>query len=293
MAYKEKIYNTIKFLLSPFLLRFFLDIYVKIKRKNNIKFRELKENDSAVIIGNGPSLNDSIKNDLDFIKQCDCFMVNHAIESDYFDIIKPRYYVVIDPYYFSNDKNDKKTNDLLKSFLNKVTWEMFLFLPQYSKDSYIVKELEKNANICILYLCSFSINEIYELKKEKLFRYWNKNMIAPFSQTVLNTATSISISMNYKSIYLIGADTSWAEMLIVDQNNNDLYLNNKHFYDDEKLLVSNYNANKSNLAEELGCIKKALEAYQTLKEYANYNDSKLYNSSCYSMIDCIERKNMN
>ena len=75
-----------------------------------------------------------------------------------------------------------------------------------------------------------------------------------------------------------------------DQKTNDLYSINKHYYKNDALLISKYDVNKSNLAEELENIKKTFEYYQILKEYAIYNGCSLYNASEYSMIDCLERK---
>ena len=127
------------------------------------------------------------------------------------------------------------------------------------------------------------------LSKKYLFKKWNKNQLCPMSQTVLNTASSLAITMKYKKIVLVGADTSWVELYRVDQKTNDLYIDDKHYYDNERHIVAKYDPTKSNMAEELNTIEVALEYYQLLKEYAIYNGGRLYNASEYSLIDCIPR----
>ncbi len=282
----------IKNIIPPFVFNIIFYIRVFIHKWDCKPFIKESPNKIAIIIGNGPSLNSTIERYESILKTNDCFMVNHASESDYFDLIQPKNYVVVDPYYFQKGPLNNKAEQLINSINIKLKWDMCFYVPYYSKNSTFVNELSKNSYVKIELFNSVSPFYATDISNKSFFKLWNKNNACPLTQTVLNAATSIAISKRYSEIYLVGADTSWIEMIIVDQENNNLYSQNKHFYKNDKYLISNYNENKSNLAAELGCIKKAFESYQVLKEYANYNGCNLYNASEYSLIDTIVRKKL-
>ena len=282
----------IKNIIPPFVFDIIFYFRVFIHKWDCKPFKKVPPNSIAIIIGNGPSLNSTIESYESILKMNDCFMVNHSIESDYFDLIKPKNYVVVDPYYFQKGPLNKKAELLINSLNNKLKWDMSFYVPYHSKNSTFVNELSKNSLVKIEFFNSVSPLYATGISNKTFFKLWNKNTASPLTQTVLNAATSIAISKRYNEIYLVGADTSWIEMIIVDQETNDLYSQNKHFYKNDKYLISSYNEEKSNLAVELGCIKKAFEAYQVLKEYANYNGCNVYNASDYSLIDTIVRKKL-
>lgn len=280
-------------LVPPFVIDY--KIMLNILRHRNESRMAIQETDSkknAIIIGNGPSLNETVKESLQVLQENDCFMVNQSAVSDYFEQIRPRYYFTVDPFYFVQKEKNKNIPALLEAFSTKLTWDMTLFAPYEERDSYIVNEYRKHPRITLIFLNSIPFVGTERLNEKKWFNYWNQNIMGPLSQTVLNTALSVAITMKYKNIYLIGADTSWIEMLRVDQSNNDLYTEEKHFYNIEKRMLFAYNEERSNLAAELESIKRTFEYYQILKRYAAYNGCKIYNASSYSLIDCLERKKL-
>lgn len=285
-------YNEISYYLSTYLLEKIFILRVLIHKHKCKSIPLYNGNNKAFVIGNGPSLNETLKNHLDILMKNDCFMVNHSIEYDCFDVIRPKYYVIVDPYYFCDGELNEKTQGILDSFKMKLKWNITIFLPIYASSSLLVKELNRLNLVNVVFLSDVSSAYISDFSKERLFRYWNRNIACPLSQTVLNTALSVPITMKYKEIYLVGADTSWIEMLYVDQKNNDLYSYNRHFYENDKYLISKYDDSKSNIADELQCIITTFKNYQILKEYAVYNGCHLFNSSSYSLIDTIERKEL-
>ena len=64
-----------------------------------------KTGEKLVVIGNGPSLNDSIKEQKNDIIGNDCIVVNQFCKSDYYTEIKPKYYLIADPAYFGDIDN--------------------------------------------------------------------------------------------------------------------------------------------------------------------------------------------
>lgn len=247
----------------------------------------------AIIIGNGPSLLKTIEQNLNELQNNDCFMVNNAAIHNCFVLIKPQYYVFADPDYFQKDFMNKVTSNVLEAFERNLKWQMTVFLPVSSKNTLFEIKLKNIKYISLVYYSSvYSSFFVKYINRRRLFRFWNKNIARPLSQTVLNTASSIAISMKYKEIFLVGADTSWTEMLYVDQTTNDIYSYDRHFYDSDKRLLYKYSEAKSNLAEDLLTIANALESYQIIKEYAYYNECKIYNASEYSFIDTLVRKKL-
>ena len=282
----------IKQYIPPIVYEKITDIKVLLHRKECRPLPIVENNRKVIIIGNGPSLNETIRDYTSILQKTDCFMVNQSAVSDYFELIRPCYYVIVDPFYFVKQEENENIPLLLNAFKNKLEWKLKIFVPYAMKESIIVKELRENNNIDVLFLNSVMLTGKEYIRGEKWYKRWNQNKLFPLSQTVLNTSTSIAIAMGYKEIYLVGADTSWIEMLRVDQHNNDLYWEEAHFYGVKKELVANYNPEKSNVAVELEANKRVLDSYQILREYAAYNACKVYNASAYSYIDNLERRTL-
>ena len=78
----------------------------------------------------------------------------------------------------------------------------------------------------------------------------------------------------------------------VDQETNELYTIDSHFYGEKKVVLYADNEGKvpQKLHDELNCISRALSAYWDLKGYADYAGVKVFNASKYSLIDAFERK---
>lgn len=254
--------------------------------------KHIKLTDHFCILGNGPSLSDSLKNNINFIKKSDFIVVNNFCKTKYFSELKPKFYLISDPNNLINvfelsDFLKQETLDMIKCFQN-VNWQMTFFLPDYAIKGDLYKSLLNNKNITILL---YNTKNLF-LPSLPLYKKWNLNLIAPPSQTVLNTALYIGIYNQYKDIYIFGADTSWIELLKVDQKTNLIYTIDKHFYGEEKRILYSdiYGKIPSKLYEELDSISKALKSYWELKDYAQYNGTNVYNSSAYSLIDAFERR---
>ena len=72
-----------------------------------------------LILGNGPSLSSAIneiiniqkKNEFDFI------CVNEFAFVDYYKVLKPQHYVLIDPIYFKETPNNERVNNIKNKLL--------------------------------------------------------------------------------------------------------------------------------------------------------------------------------
>lgn len=284
--------SMIKRFIPPIIFEKTAELNVFLHRRDCNPFPITQSEKNAIIIGNGPSLLSTIGKQIDILQKNDCFMVNQSVDTDLFELIRPKYYVLADEYYFQDDDYLNLSRSAANKLLEKTKWEMTLLVPTFSKGSRLVNCVKENGNIGISYFSSLAPRGYDNIPIKRKFKYWDENNLLPLANTVLNTAASIAISMRFKSVFLVGADTSWSEMITVDQETNDLIFRDQHYYGETKRILSRFDSNKSNLAEQIDSIKKALEAYQVLKEYAYNNNCCLFNASEYSLIDCLERKKL-
>lgn len=251
--------------------------------------------DNIIIIGNGPSLTTSVNRYLKKLQENDCMVVNQFADTDLYEIIKPRYYVLSDPVYltpYSDLFPDLriKVQRLVHNINNKTAWKLMIILASKARNSCFVKDLSENNNIEFAYYndsgpSDFKINKVR-------FYLWARNMLSPLGFTVLNTALSIAITLKIKNIYLIGADTSWHENFRIDQDTNELYIEDTHFYGKPsrmKLYLDQNRRFPSKVYQELRSVSVTLESYWILKAYAEYCNINVYNASEYSWIDAFKR----
>ena len=251
--------------------------------------------DKLVVIGNGPSLNDSIKEQKNAIIANDCVVVNQFCKTDYYTELKPKYYLLADPAYFGTIDNytNRLKNivlDFIESIVNKTTWDINLIVPSFARDSEFINAVKKNHYIHVYFYNN--INAYVANSSQMKYDAWDHNLIAPPAQTCLNTCVWLGIFLRYKKIYLIGADTTWIELLHVDQETNEVYTIDSHFYGTKRVtLYSDEEGNPpQKLHDELNCISRALSQYWELKYYSDYAGVKVFNASKYSLIDAFERK---
>ena len=171
---------------------------------------------------------------------------------------------------------------------------MNIILPYKAKGGYATKCFAQNPKIRILF---------YEDGNRipgniSLMEAWDKNLITPPGQTVLNTAVWLGIYWGYKETYLIGADTSFVADLHVDQETNIVYSIDTHFYSSKEVALDDFDEKNhrrtfgTKLHEEYFSAGIALRDYWAMREYADWKGVKVYNASEYSWIDAFERKKL-
>lgn len=263
---------------------------------NNIE----KQSDKLIILANGPSLKTSIEKYSDFIRNNDIYVVNQFCESDFYNTLKPQFYILADPDFFQSEyrKNDYRTNSMnsfFDTFFSKTKWDISLIVPDYAKESLFMQKCATKKNI-VPFFYNTKNSLAYE-KSDYYFKLLNANAICPPMRNVLNLALYMGIYKKYKEIYIFGAENNFLQVLNIDQQNNSLYFLYEHFYDQPYKQPLYYDFDKP----ELGTIKlyeflerhsKTMKLYWDLKEYADFNDVKIYNCSEYSLIDAFERKHL-
>ena len=84
-------------------------------------------NDELVILGNGPSLNNTMQNHKDFLLSRHLLAVNFAANTPIFTELKPKFYMLTDPHFFVRMEQEN-VKQLWENFAKKVDWDMTLFL---------------------------------------------------------------------------------------------------------------------------------------------------------------------
>lgn len=235
-----------------------------------------------IILGNGPSLIETIGTNLSQLKQSDTMAVNFAANAPEFQAIKPTYYILADPHFFDSP-NDPNVIRLTEN-LSKATWEMTLLLPFEAKN----KALNVFSSVS-------SKIEYYNAIGAEGFKwltdaaYRNKRAM-PRPRNVMIPAIMTAIAMGYKKIYLVGADHSWTRTLSVDDNNNVISIQ-PHFYNDDETELARIKKDylKYPLHTILDSLRLAFRSYHSIQDFATRHGITIYNSTPDSFIDAFPR----
>jgi hypothetical protein len=292
----KNIYYSLKKIFETILQFVSILLFTKIKYIVNLRPEKISKK-KLLILGNGPSLSSAIneiiniqkKNEFDFI------CVNEFAFVDYYKVLKPQHYVLIDPIYFKETPNNERVNNiknkLLTHLLKDTEWRIKLYIPRYYVNSSFIKTVENNKNIQVVSLNNVPLFGGFGLIKEMLFYY---NLGNPVWQNVLIAAIFLGIQKNYKTILLFGADHSWFNNLKVLVDNSTI-LNDIH--------IDNSTKNLQILTDEIGNPKKlhvfiqqmyiTFREYHVLNKYAEKNGTEIVNITKNSFIDAFKKTTVN
>lgn len=265
------------------------------------------QQEDYVVFWNGPSLQDSVEKNFNFIKDKKKIVVNNFFRSKYFFQMKPELYIIADGAYWvknsvnllqdgsSAQLNKKRLNLIQDEFLdcmsNQVKWPITLYLPLQSRIDWVIQSrIKKNHNINIEY---YSLTPISTGIASLDYFLYDLGVGMPCAQTVLIAAIFIPIFLWVKNIFVFWADHSWHEDLFVDKNNL-LYTKDKHFYDQKMNLIPILadGINPSKIHKEFLSLYKAFKGHILLEGYAKHRNVKVYNASEISYIDAYERRDI-
>ncbi len=243
-------------------------------------------NDKEVIVmGNGPSLRQTI----DRLVGCtsdkpDLMAVNFAANTPEFFQLRPRWYVMADPHFFS-DSGDENVTKLHKN-LASVDWEMTLFVPRGCRKTlpgWIRKAVEVSE-------FNFVGIEGARWLKHKAFA---SGLGMPRPRNVLIPSIMIATWLGYKDIYIAGADHSWMQTLAVNDRNEVISIQ-PHFYKDNKAELDRGATVYRNvrLHQVVESFAVAFRSYWEIRDYADSRGVNIYNSTPGSFIDAFERRDL-
>ena len=246
------------------------------------------------VLGNGPSLKESLAEQFDFIKNTEIVCVNNFAHADIFTRLRPQNYIISDPNYFLFTEQTTDRDDIhqtLSVFLDKVDWPMTLYVPHFAKGSYLLRKIEAgNPQISVVY---FNYTVVRGFQWLVYWLYTN-GLGMPQAQTVIIAALTLMINRKFERIYLYGADTSWHEEIRLNDQN-QLLIKQIHFYDKPKDITHQpvYSDAKRqrtfSMASQFLSLHKVFRGYEVLRGYADHRHVSILNASARSYIDAFER----
>lgn len=239
-----------------------------------------------VILGNGPSLNDTMSKHAGFLKQRQLLAVNFAANTPVFTELKPCYYMLTDPVFF-NRMELENVQTLWNNFATLVDWDMTLFIPTKVKyNGEWFSRLKSNSHITV---CTYNMTPVEGFHWFEDLAY-SHGWGMPRPRNVLIPSIMQGIAMKYKTIYLAGADHSWLKTLSVDDENRVVSIQ-PHFYKEEKKEEERIRVDymKIKLHEVLESMCIAFRTYHTIRRYADMRGITILNITPDSFIDAFTK----
>lgn len=237
--------------------------------------------DEVVVLGNGPSAKEFLEQKQDFLQQKAILAVNFFAKHEKFAQLKPSFYVLADPAFFLREE----AAGILDILRNSVNWNLLLMIPNYAKKQALWKEkqavLLQNTSIKIAYYNMTKIDGFDCF----LYRAISKGWGLPAPRNVLVPSIAHCIRMNFKTIYVAGADHSWIKQLWINDNN-EVMIDDKHFYDTSN---SKQIVRVAPLCIVLESISLALKSYIHLNNLAQKKNVRILNITPGSYIDVFDR----
>ena len=244
------------------------------------KISKGKRNNNAVVLGNGPSLKECLDEHIDVLEGKDLMCVNNFCLSPFFEKLKPEFYILTDPRFF-DEKYDKDAKQQQIDFLNamsRVSWHFYLFVPFINHKSNVVKSLNKNEYIDVVY---YNYTPVVGYKCFEHFIFKN-NLGMPEPQNVTNAAAFVMTGLGYSTIFMLGIEHSWLKNFYVSDKNQIVLVDN-HFYD------TNEYVQEFPMYDWLRQIGTAFKSHMRINEYAQSLGVKIFNSTHGSFVDAYER----
>lgn len=256
----------------------------------NVKIKKQHSKSDCLILANGPSLNKLIEQHHHFMLDKTLVCVNFFPNTDYFTKYRPAYHVISAPELWRNDAIPIYLNlskELFDNIARKTSWDLTLFIPFEAKRYEAWQQpLSNNTFVHITYYNPTPIEGYFWFCK-KIFD-WQWGMPRPHN--VLIPSLMLSMKKGFKNIYIWGADHSWLKEISVNDNNQVL-VNQKHFYDENTSIPQPMNKlnGTRRLHEVLIKFVHAFKGYFDINKYASSKGIQIFNATPGSFIDAFKR----
>lgn len=238
-----------------------------------------------IIFGNGPSFADNIRDDFDFLVSAPSLAVNFAANTPEFVRLKPDYYVLADPHFFTagTDVNvDRLWNSILAS-----SWNMTLFVPA----KYVKAVKERLNPVSDVTVMGFNPVGVMGFRCFRHLAY-RLGLGMPRPRNVLIPSIMIAVGIGFDEIVILGADHSWMRTLSVTDENEVVSVQ-PHFYkdtaDEERRVRHEYRGIRLHQIVESFAI--AFRSYHDIRDYCDSlcRKVRIVNATPGSFIDAFER----
>ncbi|AQG80734.1 hypothetical protein [Spirosoma montaniterrae] len=289
----EQVFNSLFYFLSELAVSVLslLKALMRLQHRTRLPARQLPV---CSVLGNGPSLNQSLTEQLDFIRQTEIVCVNNFAHAEVFTQLRPQNYVISDPNYFVFTAQTTDRPDISRTlavFGEQVDWPMTLYVPHFAKGSYLIRTIgQKSPNINIVFFNYTVLTGFPSL----IYWLYARGFGMPRAQTVIVAALTLMINRQFETIYLFGADTSWHEEIRLTDDN-QLLIKQVHFYDKPKdvqhepVYSDKHRQRTFSMASQFLSLHKVFRGYEIIRDYADYRRVTILNASAKSYIDAFER----
>ena len=238
-----------------------------------------------LILGNGPSLNDTLATQREAMRSYDLLAVNFAANAPVFGELQPQHYVLADPHFFASA--DDANVSLLWKNLEATDWPLTLHLPQKEAHSEQAKKWQRNAPQRLIRPFNMVAADGFPSLRRQLI---STGLAMPRPRNVLIPSIMAGIRMGYKKIVIAGADHTWTRTLSVDENNTVISIQ-PHFYNDNaeehQRVASVYKDVR--MHQILESMVVAFRSYHHIQDYASRHGIEILNATPGSFIDAFPR----
>lgn len=248
-------------------------------------YKIVKEHNDCIILGNGPSLKQSMADCQKEWGKYDFLAVNFMVLSSQYEEYKPQIYVLCDPaFWFAKGTESvrEKVQNAYLAMLQKTDWSLQLYIPHQAKQA-ITTILAPNKRISVHFYNKTKFEGYLWLRYKIFNRQWG--MVR--AQNVLNAALMLAIYSDYKTILLMGADMDFMKDLWVDEQNR-VRIHDTHFYDDQ--VKHEDQILQMRMSEQCAACYCAFKSYEDISDYARYREVEIYNKNPRSFIDAFEKQ---
>jgi hypothetical protein len=280
----KSIYAHVHLLFSTLISILSAILFSSLSKANKIKkLANVNQTTTCSILANGPSLRSVLEENHEQFLNQDLFVVNFFAHSVYFQILKPKYYVITDNIFFKEDYSEN-VNKLREAF-NTINWDIILWIPTGRDNARFIKEVKQNRFVKIMH---YNMTPIKAYRSLEYFMY-KHNLGMPRPQNVSNTSIFLATNLHYKTINLYGADHSWLKTLYVNDDN-QVCFEDVHFYDNK---ARNRQGDIGKLSFLLSLYVMAFDTHLRLQDYAQHLGVEILNHTSGSYIDAYKRVKSN
>lgn len=258
---------------------------------------------TCLLLMNGPGLAKSLAQ-IEPAADTHLFAVNQFAETEHFPRLRPAHFLVQDHYFWDPhaqqrfvERRDRLFNALGKS----VDWPMSLYIPgRCNRRDWLRKKISNDAIRIVFFHSNYlrSRHGPFSAAIQSgrlLFSLWQRGWLIPPPENVLIGALYLASRLGYGKIVIVGADFSFFRELQVDQLNNRVCLEVRHFYGTELRPMHKDKADGeySTMAHEMAKWARAFRLFEILSEYLHYRGVEVVNASHESFIDAFPRGELN
>lgn len=270
-----------------------LRIVLRFRFRHALKKHRVDGHKRLVILGNGPSLNQSLEEQSVLLAEAELMAVNQFVFSDQFDRLRPSSYVLLDIGFFRDDTLPRVreiTDRLIRELAERTRWEMRLFLPREGYNSRLHRELSVSNR-----LVEFVFFNRTNVSGLAFFRHWayRNNLGMPHPSNVVIACLMLALGLGYQEVVLLGADHSWLENIRIGDDNRLISLE-RHFYDRDPMGKPTEKAHPETLKamylhDYLNDLSRTFSAYHLIRRFADQLGTRVLNGTPGSYIDAFER----